>query len=234
MTPLRDSAAHVVVDPDSFAVASGAVIDIAADVEAHLRGALRLRDDETISVTDGRGRWALASVRRVGRRLEVVGTGVGGEMPRPRSVTIAAAIPKGDRLDWMVQKLTELGVDRLVLLDADRSVVRWVPERAERQLDRLRRISLEACRQSRRCWLMQIEGPVPTTAAALPDAVVLAEPGGRPLVSTDAVVAIGPEGGWSDRERSLGPAVALGASVLRTETAALAAATLCVVGNHEN
>ena len=62
------------------------------------------------------------------------------------------AIPKGDRLEWLVQKVTELGVDRLALLHAERSVVRWKPDRVQSQLVRLRRIADEACRQSRRVW----------------------------------------------------------------------------------
>jgi 16S rRNA (uracil1498-N3)-methyltransferase len=234
VTQLRDTAAHVVVDASEFASAAtpGAVLSPSDDVATHLAGSLRLRDGETVSVTDGAGRWALTTVRRAGPRLDLVGTGNHGEVARDGQVTIAAAIPKGDRLDWMVQKVTELGVDRLVLLHADRSVVRWDADRAGRQLDRARRVSLEACRQSRRCWLLRIEGPVPS--AGLPDGAVLAEPGGRPIAPTDRVVAIGPEGGWTDRELALGPTVSLGSTVLRTETAALAAATLCVVGRHEN
>ncbi len=69
-------------------------------------------------------------------------------------------MPKGDRLDWLVQKVTELGVDRIVLLHAERSVVRWKPERAAAQLDRLQRIADEACRQSRRVWRVAIDEPV--------------------------------------------------------------------------
>ncbi len=142
-------------------------------------------------------------------------------------VTIAVAPPKGDRLDWLVQKCTEIGVDRLVLVEAERSVVRWDAERTERQLDRLRRIAVEAALQSRRVWLPELAGPVP--AAEVLGAGVAAEPGGRPLEPDDRTVAIGPEGGWSPSELEHAcDQVSLGDTVLRVETAAVVAATLLI------
>jgi 16S rRNA (uracil1498-N3)-methyltransferase len=146
-------------------------------------------------------------------------------------VTIVVAIPKGERLDWMVQKLTELGVDHLVLMETDRSAVRWKPDRLDQQLERLRRIAAEACRQSRRVWAMEVSSPRPA-AEVLPGAA-LAEPGGRALRGSDRMVAVGPEGGWSEAELAMaGELIDLGPTVLRTETAAIALATLCVVRRH--
>jgi 16S rRNA (uracil1498-N3)-methyltransferase len=140
-------------------------------------------------------------------------------------------MPKGDRLDWLVQKVTELGVDRLVLLHCDRSVVRWKDDRRDGQLARLQRIADEACRQSRRVWRLRLDGPV--DAAAVLAEYVVAEPGGRPLTASDRVVAVGPEGGWSDRELLLArDRASLGDTILRTETAAISAATLCVAFHH--
>jgi 16S rRNA (uracil1498-N3)-methyltransferase len=149
------------------------------------------------------------------------------ETPSSNPITIAAAIPKGDRLDWMVQKVTELGVDRLVLLHAERSVVRWKPDRVEHQLGRLQRIADEALRQSRRVVRLAIDAPHPAVDV-LGDYVV-AEPGGRSLDANDMSVAVGPEGGWSDAEleASLGR-IDLGRTILRTETAAIAVSALCV------
>lgn len=226
MESLRTSSAHVLVASDQLSASGAVVID--SDTEHHLRRVLRLRDGESVSVTDGAGRWLLATTVIAGSviRLEPASDLV-TEPARARPITIAAAMPKGDRLDWMVQKVTELGVDRIVLLHAERSVVRWKPERTAAQLERLRRISDEACRQSRRVWRVAIDEPV--EAATVIGSFIVAEPGGRDLAPGDRSVAIGPEGGWSaDELDQAAELVSLGRNILRTETAAVAASTLCV------
>jgi 16S rRNA (uracil1498-N3)-methyltransferase len=213
---LRRSAAHVLV-----ADVDAPLLDDAA--AHHLSRVLRLRDGAAVSVTDGAGRWR--SCHLVSDALET-----GGDVeqePPPPDVTVAVAPPKGDRLEWLVQKCTEVGVTGIVLLDAERSVVRWEGDRAARQLERLQRIALEAAMQSRRVWLPDVCGPV-GVATVLPGAVV-AEPGGRPVGPGDAVVAVGPEGGWSPDEVAMAAGrVDLGPHVLRVETAAVVAATLMV------
>lgn len=223
---LRSTSAHVLVEPPGLGPDGDVVVD--AGVEHHLRRVLRLRDGERVSVTDGEGRWC-PTVLRISAStcaLEPVASVV-VEPRRDRLVTLASAIPKGDRLDWMVQKLTELGADRIVLLHADRSTVRWQPDRVEAQLGRLRRISDEACRQSRRVWRVQIDPPIDASAAL--DRFALAEPGGRRIGPGDVAVAVGPEGGWSPEElAAAAERVDLGPHILRTETAAVAACTLCV------
>jgi 16S rRNA (uracil1498-N3)-methyltransferase len=220
---LRTTSAHVLVDPDHLDA-----LGVDVDTEHHLRRVLRLRDGETVSVTDGHGRWRLATVTLDANALRLdPASAVVVEPASTRSITVAAAIPKGDRLDWMVQKITELGIDRLVLLHAERSVVRWKPDRVERQLVRLQRIADEALRQSRRVRRVQIDAPVAATDV-LGDFVV-AEPGGRALGVADAAVAVGPEGGWSDTELAAARAhIDLGPTILRTETAAVAVSALCV------
>ena len=115
---------------------------------------LRLRDGAAVTVTDGAGSWRPCRLT-VRRRVEPDGDAV--TVPAPPDVAVAVAPPKGDRLEWLVQKCTEVGVDRIVLLAAERSVVRWDGERRRRQLDRLRRIATEAAMQSRRVWLPAIE-----------------------------------------------------------------------------
>ncbi len=145
------------------------------DVEHHLRRVLRVRDGDSIAVTDGAGRWRMAVVRLSGSSLTLEAVGAVTVDDRPEPFTLATAMPKGDRLDWLVQKTVELGVDRIVLLHAERSTVRWKADRAEKQLVRLRRIADESTRQSRRVWRTEIDGPVDADEV-LPLAAV-AEPG---------------------------------------------------------
>ena len=223
---LRSSTTHVLVDAERLT--DSGTISLDDDTEHHLRKVLRLRDGEPLSVTDGCNRWCLAvAVREANSvRLEP-SSAIVTEPAKTRTVTVAAAIPKGDRLDWMVQKVTELGVDRLVLLHADRSVVRWKPDRVEHQLARVQRIADEALRQSRRVVRLTIDAPV--SARDVLDGFVMAEPGGRALRAADTAVAVGPEGGWSDAELDAGgDRIDLGDTILRTETAAVAVSTLCV------
>jgi 16S rRNA (uracil1498-N3)-methyltransferase len=214
VTPaLRTSAAHVFVasldDPQPH-----------PDDAHHLFRVLRLRDGEVVTVSDGEGGW----------RPTVVSNGVllpSGDVQHddtaPRGC-VAAAIPKGDRCEWMVQKLTELGVGEIVLLHCDRSVVRWEGDRGAKQLARMRRVAREASMQSRRVWLPDVTGPVPFAAVAARPRTVLAEPDGDAQVEPECIV-IGPEGGFSAAELDLGvPQVRLARTVLRVETAAVVAA----------
>jgi 16S rRNA (uracil1498-N3)-methyltransferase len=210
----RHAAAHVLVDD----VAAPVLDDPASH---HVLRVLRIRDGQSITVTDGAGRWRVC--RLVGGSLVPEGEIV-DEQRRARPITIAVAIPKADRPEWVVQKLTELGIDRIVLLHAVRSIVRWEGERGERRIAKLAAVAAEALQQSRGVWLPELVGPVPALEV-LPGAVA-AEPGGRPLTADDRVIAIGPEGGWSDEElAAAGGTVALAGNVLRVETAAVAAGT---------
>jgi 16S rRNA (uracil1498-N3)-methyltransferase len=191
----------------------------------HLERVLRLRAGEEVTVSDGRGGW---------RRCRFVAGGglrPDGEVERrPRAspaITIAFAVTKGDKPELTVQKLTELGVDRIAPFVAAHSVVRWDDERAGRQLERLRRVAKEAAMQCRRSYLPEVADLADfATVAGLPGAA-LADAGGGPPTLARPVVLVGPEGGWSDDERASGPApVGLGDHVLRAETAAIAAAAL--------
>jgi len=189
----------------------------------HLDRVLRLRPGAEIVVGDGAGRWRRA---RFGDPITVDGDVVVEDRPRP-VLTVAFAVIKGDRPEWVVQKLTELGIDTIAPFVAERSVVRWEAPRAARQLERFRAVARGAAMQCRRAWLPSVS-PVTgfDAVAALPGAV-LAERGGAALGPDHHVVLVGPEGGWSPDERSRGlPAVRLGDHVLRAETAAIAAGVL--------
>ncbi len=214
---LRHSAAHVFVE-------SLEAPELQPDDAHHLLRVLRLRDGEVVTVSDGHGSWRPTQLS--GGVL--VPTGPAITEPAGNPVAVASAIPKGDRLDWMVQKLTELGVDKIVLLHCERSVVRWDGERAPRQLARVRKVAREAAMQSRRTRLAEISGPATFSSVAAQPGAVLAEPEGvgvGDLPALPSVVIVGPEGGFSVSELQHPiPHVRLSEHILRVETAALLAA----------
>ena len=158
-------------------------------------------------------------------------------------LTVAAAVPKGDRADWMVEKLSELGVAEFVPLAAARSVV--LPE-GKNKRERWLRIATEAAKQSRRAGVLQIAELTPLAdavrAASAGELWYLAtEPEATPLPIASAIqllpasaaltAFVGPEGGWTAEELRLfasvgGQAVRLTDTVLRVETAAIALAAI--------
>jgi 16S rRNA (uracil1498-N3)-methyltransferase len=192
-------------------------------VAHHLGRVLRLADGEAVVATDGRGRWTRCRYRGDGS-LDAEGPVELEVAPGP-ALTVAFTPVKGERPEWVVQKLTELGIDRVVVLSAARSVVRWDPRRAAAAIDRLRRVAAEAAAQARRVWLPEVAGVVGPDALD-PDRVAMAEPGGQPLTPSVTGVAVGPEGGWSPEELAGFRTVGLATHVLRAETAAVAAGVL--------
>lgn len=225
-------------------LSSGTTVTLADDEFHHLAHVLRVKQGERVQLFDGQGQSAEAIVERLTKRDALLS--IAGEFQRDASASIplilGVACPKGDRLKWLVEKATELGVTELVPLQCERSVV----EPRETKLAKLEQTVLSACKQCRRNTLMPI-GELQSLndfIRADPDRVWIAHPGGRPtwdLVGdmradqSDAPiplrVAIGPEGGFTapevDQALAHGAhAVSLGRNVLRVETAALAVAAL--------
>jgi 16S rRNA (uracil1498-N3)-methyltransferase len=196
----------------------------------HLERVLRLREGEEVIAADGLGRWARTTWRgQAGLEPPSDGVVLSEARPEPR-LTVAFAPVKGERPEWVVQKLTELGIDRIVPLRSERSIVRWTGTRGQATVARLRRVAREAAAQCRRVWLPEVcdtmaFSGLPTLGD--PGEVVLAQlSGDRPTV-LQRVVAVGPEGGWSMTELASGlPTVGFGLSVLRAETAAVTAGAL--------
>ena len=195
-------------------------LELADDDHHHLARVLRLRPGDELTASDGAGRWRLC---RFGTPLEPTGAIESDDAPQPE-LTVAFALVKGERPEWVVQKLTEIGVDRIVPFAADRSVVQWDDDKAARNHARLRTVAREAAMQSRRSWLPTVEAIAPFDDVARRAGAALTERGGRPPTLAHPVLLVGPEGGWSERERAAGlPTVALGPTVLRAETAAIVA-----------
>jgi len=191
----------------------------------HLERVLRLRVGDELTVSDGRGRWRLC---RFGSALDPLGP-IAADPDQEPAITVAFALVKGDRNEWIVQKLTELGVDRIVPLVAERCVVKWDATKARRNRERLDLVAREAAMQSRRTWLPTVEAPSDFGEVVTRAGAVLADRDGQPPSLVRPVVLVGPEGGWSDAERAAdAPHMTLGPTVLRAETAAIVAGTaLC-------
>lgn len=190
--------------------------------DAHLVKVLRVRDGAPLSVTDGAGRWRLAEWRRAA--IDATGPVVSEDAPAPLAIAVTPL--KGDRTELMVQKATELGIDRVLIVgDAERAVVRWNAERATKNLTRLNRIAREALMQSRRIWLPRVE--TIRLREVFEGGAAIAHFDGNEIDGSHDCVVIGPEGGWTASELDLAPRrVTLGRTVLRAETAAITASSL--------
>jgi 16S rRNA (uracil1498-N3)-methyltransferase len=215
------------------------VVELDEDESRHARKVMRAAVGDEVELFDGAGSEGTGHITALAGRVQVQVTGLRAtERPRPH-IEIATALPKGDRAAMLVEKISELGADRLVVLHTQRSVV----EPGEGKMERLRRIALESGKQSGRTWLMEVEGPVELESFVhqaregvklIADTAVQADLPRREVSWTGSdriVVLIGPEGGWTDHER-LAAAEAgftgwrLGPHVLRVETAAIAAVAI--------
>jgi 16S rRNA (uracil1498-N3)-methyltransferase len=205
----------------------------------HLATVCRLRPGDAVCLFNGDGREYPAAVLEVGRRT--VAVQINGVAAPPREighrVEVAAPLPKGDRAQFLVEKLTELGATAFVPLQTSRSVV----QPGEAKLEKLQRHVIEASKQCGRNLLMQVEPPISWPAycarADLPALRILAHPGGSGdpwPAHGDVTLAVGPEGGFTQDEIDSASAagwkqVDLGPRILRVETAAIVLATASVV-----
>ncbi|WP_202844458.1 16S rRNA (uracil(1498)-N(3))-methyltransferase [Luteimonas saliphila] len=227
------------------ALAVGARITLPAEAAAHLVRVLRLREGDECVLFNGDGHDYAARITASGKRdtlVEIHGAqAVDNESPL--RVTLLQGIARGEKMDLILQKATELGVARIVPVDADRTEVRLDGARMTKRVAHWRGIVSSACAQCGRARLPQVCDPLDIASAAIqagdtPCRLVL-DPMGALGLSTLAaaaageaagpvVIAIGPEGGWSPRDRQRLYAAGfeglrLGPRVLRTETAGLAA-----------
>jgi 16S rRNA (uracil1498-N3)-methyltransferase len=205
---------------------------------------LRLRVGDVVELFDGRGRTSAASIESITERTTCVAQPPTTAEAPSTAIVLLLAIPKGATLDQCVRMATELGVARIALFQAERSVPRWDSKRAASRIDRLTRIAAEASSQSERADIPRIEGPKSLaswldTIPAAASRVVFGARATEPLELTGAAqqvwCAIGAEGGFSEAEldtfaRAGFAVVSLGPRVLRVDTAV--AAGLSLVQNH--
>ena len=211
------------------------VVTVDGDDGHHLQRARRVRPGETITAADGYGRWRVFTVREAAAGRVVLGA-TSALAHEPRStplLTVACSLTKGEKPELAVQKLTELGVDRIVVVEAARSVVRWDDAKVAGAMERLQRVAREAGAQSRRARIPVVDGPVSPVELLEHRGLVVAAVDGVPASQLplpeggEWVVAVGPEGGFDDAELAAfgaAPRLAVGPFVLRAETAAIAVA----------
>jgi 16S rRNA (uracil1498-N3)-methyltransferase len=220
---------------------SGDRADLTGDEARHLSAVMRAKIGDEVVLFDGSGAEFTATITAIRKHVVELTIIERREISRelPFSVTLAVALPKGDRQKWLVEKATELGVTRIVPLTTERGVAQPL----DSALDRLRRSVIEASKQCGRNRLLEIATPADAIAyfaAAPPSATrLLADPTGQPLATTllsrnqEIITAIGPEGGFSPAELSAAHSagwlsVSLGNRILRVETAAIALASWAV------
>lgn len=212
------------------------VATLQGDQAHHASNVMRLNVDDRIQLFDGRGTVHQARIiERSKKQLVIRIECTSHESAPEKDLTIAAALPKGDRQRFMVEKLTELGVSRLIPLDTARSV----SVAKQNTLQKLRKYVVEASKQCRRNHLMEIGEPqdVAKLSVGFEPSIhrFIADPAGRawPLTTPNAsmVVAIGPEGGFTQPELEMlteqsWQSVCLSPHLLRIETAAITAAVM--------
>jgi len=240
--------------PDRFFVSEPIASDrvtLGGEEAHHLIHVLRAKAGLAVTLFDGNGSEFAARIERVGRTEVELAVEGGALVNREPAIelTLAVALPKGDRQRWLVEKAVELGVRRLVPLQTERSVA----EPFEKALTRLRRTVIEASKQCGRNRLMEIALPrIWTELCAETGSIGVSDPSRRRALADPSgaigarawceclrntaelrsvMVAVGPEGGWTDRELELARThdwdeLNLGLRILRVETAAVALAAI--------
>ena len=219
---------------------AGARVDLPEDAANHLVRVLRLQPGDACVLFNGDGRDFPATLVAANKR------GVEAELGAPRDVDVESplrialvqGIARGEKMDWILQKATELGVASVHPVQSDRSEVKLEGERAAKRLAHWRSVVVSASEQSGRSRVPAVSASQPLQAAldaGLPAGQrFLLDPEGDAAVHAidapegDCVLAIGPEGGWSPRDKQALHAAGftglrLGPRILRTETAGLAA-----------
>jgi 16S rRNA (uracil1498-N3)-methyltransferase len=226
----------------------GSMVELPPDTASHLAKVLRARSGDELILFNGDGcefDGAIEAVR--GSRVSAsVGNSRAVDRESPLSVTLVQCVPRGDRMDFIVQKATELGVARIVPVLSQRSVVRLDQAQARSKAVHWRAVAVSACEQCGRNRLPNIEPAQPLLnylgeparsagprwvfepQCTPPPDTVAQDPGAADSAIARAEIAIGPEGGFEADEleafRVAGfRRVALGPRILRTETAAIAA-----------
>jgi 16S rRNA (uracil1498-N3)-methyltransferase len=219
------------------------VAELRGEDARHLTRVLRVEPGQKFEISDNQSVYLAEIVEACGDRVQFRILEPVESPPPPVRITLCAALVKFDRFEWIVEKATELGVERILPVEAARSE-KGLAEASRKRLERWQRIARESSQQSRRARLPEILSVARFDRCLATEAAhryFLDEAGAPPLLgalpavraSTDTVaLLLGPEGGWTDAERAQASAswqpVSLGPQVLRAETAAVAGLAVVV------
>lgn len=217
----------------------GDEITLPDDVAAHLLRVLRLQEGDACVLFNGDGHDYDARITAIGKReaRAQVLSARRIDNESPLRITLLQGIARGEKMDWILQKATELGVARILPVSSDRSEVKLDAQRADKRLAHWRGIVVSACEQSGRAMVPDVVAPqtLAQSVASRTGRGFILDPFAEASLASlrgaslhDCTIAIGPEGGWSprDREHLLAAGfegLRLGPRVLRTETAGIAA-----------
>ena len=224
----------------SLALEPGRELALPAEASEHLTRVLRLGAGAALTLFNGDGHdyaARLLDAARGGARVEILARVAPAAAESPLVLTLVQGIARGEKMDWILQKATELGVAAIVPVVTARTEVRLDADRGERRVAHWRNVVASACEQSGRARLPEVAPPQPLTAW------LATKPYAGPLLVLDPAATIrvrelapmasaclfaGPEGGLDDSDLVLlrqagAQGLGLGPRVLRTETAGLAA-----------
>jgi 16S rRNA (uracil1498-N3)-methyltransferase len=225
------------------ALQSGERLTLEGSAGNHIARVLRLRVGDSLTLFDGQGGEYGGTIAEMRRDVVLVNVLEHRPIEResPLQLLLAQGISRGERMDWVIQKATELGVSRIAPVFTERSVVSLDERQAAKKIQHWRSIAISACEQSGRNRVPEIAAPVGLydflQGGAFDGTALLLSPRATPRIAdimvadASATVLIGPEGGLTDIEQEAAATagftpVRLGPRVLRTETAAVAALTL--------
>ncbi|MGC2048214.1 MAG: 16S rRNA (uracil(1498)-N(3))-methyltransferase [Gallionella sp.] len=218
----------------------GDSFDLPPEAAYHAARVLRLREGDPVQIFDGRGNERRGVIAELGGKRVVIGGISAIDMDResPLKVLLAQALTSSEKMDWVLQKATELGVTDIQPLNTERSVAKLTAERVSKRLEHWQQVVISACEQCGRSTLPQIYAPMDIMAwlqqmREMPVSKYILLPEGAASLPTQAkpqgkvVLLIGAEGGFtaaeSDAAMQCGfDSIRMGSRVMRTETAAIA------------
>lgn len=216
------------------------IFELPPDAAHHATRVLRLRAGDPVEIFDGLGNQRRGSIAQLDGRRVAIGqlSAVDTSRESPLRLLLAQAMASSEKMDWVIQKATELGVAEIQPIDMERSVARLSAERLDKRLEHWQQVAISACEQCGRNLLPQIHAPLDIMAwlqqmKNAADARFILLPQGsaslhsQPRPPGRVALLVGPEGGFTEAEgdsalRCGFVPVRLGARVLRTETAAIA------------
>jgi len=232
---MRTTRVHV-----DLPLSTGRHIHLPEDAANHLVRVLRMQPGDACVLFNGDGHDYAATLLAANKRgVEAeVGARVAVDNESPLRIALVQGIARGEKMDWILQKATELGIASVFPVQSDRSEVKLEGERATKRLAHWRSVVVSACEQSGRARIPDVaaaqpldgllRGELPSTRRFLLDPEADKSIATMEALEGDCVLAVGPEGGWSPRDRQALHAAGfaglrLGPRVLRTETAGIAA-----------